>query len=74
MTVHKAPTPDNRPLPLENAPVHKSTPWPEAGKMLGNLFEERKDWPLPPNFLNNNAKGTVSVTSPKPPIKEEPKT
>ena len=42
--------------------------------MLGNLFEERKDYLLPPNYLNNNAKGTATVTSPKPPIKEEPKT
>ena len=43
VTVSKASTPDNRPLPLEDAPVHKSTPWPEAGKILGNLFKERKD-------------------------------
>ena len=66
--------PDNRPLPLEEAPICKSTPWPEAGKISENLFEERKDWLLPPNHLNNNIKGTASVTSPKPPIKEEPKT
>ena len=43
-------------------------------KILGNLLEERKDWPLPPNYLDNNAKGTTSVTSPKLPIKKEPKT
>ena len=42
--------------------------------MSGNLFEERKDWLLPPNYLDNNTRGTTSVTSPKPPIKEEPKT
>ena len=66
-------TPDNRPPPLEDAPICKSTPWPEAGKISGNLFEERKDWLLPPNYLDTNAKGTTSVTSPKPPIKEEPK-
>ena len=42
--------------------------------MSGNLFEERKDWLLPPNYLDNNAKGMTSITSPKPPIKEEPKT
>ena len=34
---------DNRPPPLEDAPVHESTPWLGAGKMSGNLFEERKD-------------------------------
>ena len=74
VTVSKAPTPDNRPLPLEDAPVCKSTPWPEAGKILANLFEDRKDWPLPPNYLDNNARDAISVTSPKPPIKKEPKT
>ena len=66
-------TPDDRPPPLEDAPVHKSTPWPDAGKISGNLFEERKDWLLPPNYLNNNNKDTTGITSPKPPIKEEPK-
>ena len=65
---------DNRPPPLEDVPICKSTQWPEAGKISGNLFEERKDWVLPPNYLDNNARGTTSVTSPKPPIKEEPKT
>ena len=67
-------TPDNGPLPLEDTPICKSTPWPKAGEISGNLFEERKDWLLPPNFLDNNARGTTSVTGPKPPIKEEPKT
>ena len=65
---------ENRPPPLEDAPVCKSTPWPSAGKMSENLFEERKDWLLPPNYLNNGNKDTTGVTSPKPPIKEEPKT
>ena len=32
---------ENRPPSSENAPVHESTPWPGAGKMSGNLFEER---------------------------------
>ena len=73
VTVSKAPTSDNRPPPLEDAPVCESTPWPEAGEILGNLFKARKDWPLPPNNLDNNAKDTTSVTSPKPPIKKEPK-
>ena len=55
MTVSKAPTnlenqtpsqegtPENRPPPLEDAPIHTGTPQPKAGKMSGNLFETRKD-------------------------------
>ena len=31
-TISKTSTPDNRPPPLEDAPVCESTPWPEAGK------------------------------------------
>ena len=83
MTIPKAPTniipqvqqgtSDNRPPPLEDAPVCKSTLWPNAGKISENLFDERKDWLLPPNYLNNDNKGMTGVTSPKPPIKEEPK-
>ena len=46
--------------------LHDSTPWPEAGKMSGNLFELRKDWPIPPT---NN---TMTTTNPKLPIKIEP--
>ena len=57
---------ENRPPPLEDAPVHKNTPWPGAGKMSGNLFKERKDWLLPPNYLNNGNKDTTGVTSPTP--------
>ena len=68
MTVSKAPTPDNRPPPLEDSPsLQESTPWAKAGKISGNLFEERKDWPLPPNYLDNNAKDATSVTNPKLP-------
>ena len=40
--------------------------------MSGNLFEDR-NWLLPPNYLDNENKNTTSITSPKPPIKEEPK-
>ena len=60
---------ENNPPPLENIPVHAGTLWPEAGKMSGNLFELRKDWPISPNN-NNNA--TATATIPKPPIKIEP--
>ena len=84
MTTSKAPTndrpqmpeeaSDSRPPPLENVPVCENTPWPDAGKISGNLFEERKDWLLPPNYLNNDNKDTTDVISPKPHVKEEPKT
>ena len=68
-------TSDSRPPPLENVPVHaKTLHGPDAGKISGNLFEDRKNWLLPPNYLNNDSKDTTGVTSPKPPIKEEPKT
>ena len=72
--------PDRQPLP--SVPVCETTPWPGAGKMSGNLFEDR-NWLLPPNYLDNGNKNktenepkiTTGVTSPKPPIKEEePKT
>ena len=70
-TISKVPEgPENRPPPLEKAPVYKSTPWPGDGKMSGNLFEDR-NWLLPPNYLNNDCK---KATSPKSTIKEEPKT
>ena len=62
----------NRPPPLENAPVHESTPWAGAGKMSGNLFKDR-NWLLSTTYLNNNSKNTTGITNPKPSIKEEPK-
>ena len=68
--VSKVPeVPENRLPPLEKAPVCESTPWPHAGRILGNLFKDR-NWLLPPNYLNNNCK---NATSPISPIKEEPK-
>ena len=73
-TVSKAPANDKpqtdasekRPLPLEDAPVCKSTPWPSAGKMSGNLLKDR-NWLLPPNYLNNDSKKATGIASPKPP-------
>ena len=44
--------------------------------MSGNLFEER-NWLLPQNYLpsENKDENATSITSPRPPIKEEePKT
>ena len=64
---------DSRPVP-----VHESTPWPGAGKVSGNLFEDR-NWLLPPNYLDNDKDNKIKnepkivtgVRSPRPPIKEE---
>ena len=68
-----ATVPENRPPPLEDAPICIGTQWPKAGKVLGNLFGTRKDWLLPPNYIDDNTKNTANTTSPKPPIKVEPK-
>ena len=62
--------------PLPSVPVQESTPWPGAGKVSGNLFEER-NWLLPQNYLPSESKdeNTTGITSPRSPIKEEePKT
>ena len=42
--------------------------------MLGNLFEDR-NWLLPENYLatENKNESRTGVTSPMPPLKEEPK-
>ena len=73
-TVSQAPAkpkndvPGNRPPPLENGPVHESSPWPGAGKVSGDLFEDR-NWLLPPNYLENENKNehknVTSITSPR---------
>ena len=68
--------PDSQPPP--SVPVHKSTSWPGAGKMSGNLIKDR-NWLLLPNYLDNGnenktenePKIAASVTSPRPQIKEE---
>ena len=65
---------ESRPPPSENVSVCESTPWPHAGRVSGNLFEDR-NWLLPPNYLDNENKNEhknmASITSPRPPIKEE---
>ena len=51
--------------------VREDTPWPRAGKMSGNLFEER-NWVLPKDCLAiDSKKEDVIVAKPSP--KEEPK-
>ena len=42
------------PPPLEDihsAPIRQSTPWPNAESASENLFETRKDWPIPPALV-----------------------
>ena len=52
--------------------VREDTPWPSAGKMLGNLFEEG-NWLLPKDYLVTEDK-KEDATIAKPPLKEESKT
>ena len=53
--------------------VREDSPWPSAGKMLGNLFKDR-NWLLPKNYLvTENKKEDTNVASARPPLKEEPK-
>ena len=55
---------NTNPPPLEDipsAPVRQSTPWSNAGSASENLFETRKDWPIPP----------TPVPTPAPIIKQK---
>ena len=54
----KTDVPENRPTP--SVPVCESTPWPGAGKVSGNLFEER-NWLLPQNYLDNDNKNENKI-------------
>ena len=38
----------NNLMSLEDIPTRSGTPWPGAGLFSENLFESRKDWPIPP--------------------------
>ena len=51
--------------------VRGDTPWPGAGKMSRNLFEER-NWVLPKDYLAIEGK-KEDATVAKPPLKEEHK-
>ena len=68
----KTDIPENRPPPSENVPVHESIPWPGAGKVSGNLFEDG-NWLLLPNYLDNENKNVTSITCPRPLKKKNPK-
>ena len=70
----EAPPKPKNSAPLPSVPAREDTPWASAGKMWGNLFEDR-NWLLPKNYLATENKGenTTGTTSPRPPLKEEPK-
>ena len=51
--------------------VREDTPWPGAGKMSGNLFEER-NWVLPKDYLAIKSKKEDAAVA-KPPPKKNPK-
>ena len=57
------PKPKNN-IPLPSVPVREDTPWPGAGKVLGNLFEDRNRL-LPKNYLaiENKSENATSISS-----------
>ena len=61
-------------MPLPSVPAREDTQWPGAGKMSGNLFEE-KNWLLPKSYLatENKSENVTGISSPKLSLKEEPK-
>ena len=73
-TLPEAPPKPKNDAPLPSVPVQESTPWPGAGKMSGNLFQDR-NWLLRPNYLENKTKNepkaVTNITSSKLQIKEE---
>ena len=70
----EAPPKPKNSAPLPSVPAREDTPWPSTGQMSGNLFEDR-DWLLPKNYLatENKSENMTGTTSPRPPLKEEPK-
>ena len=54
---------------MSSTPVWEDTPWPSAGKISGNLFEDR-NWLLPKGYLAIEGKKEDTTT---PSLKEEPK-
>ena len=71
VTATSPPLPQVPPKPSNKVPptVRADTPWPGAGKMSGNLFEDRK-WLLPKGYLAiQNRKDDIDMPS----LKEEPK-
>ena len=69
------PLPEAPPKPKSNTsptPRREDTPWPSAGKMLGNLFQDR-NWLLPKYYLVAESKEDTNAVSARPPLKEESK-
>ena len=64
----EAPPKPKSSTPLPSVPVREDIPWPGAGKMSGNLFEDR-NWLLPKNYFatENKNESATGVTSPRPP-------
>ena len=55
-----------------SVPVRESTPWPGAGKMSGDLFDDR-NWLIPQSYIPNKDKdeNATGITSPRPPNKRK---
>ena len=73
VTMTCPPLPQVPPKPSNEVPpkVRADTPWPGAGKMSGNLFEER-NWLLPKGYLAiENKKDDIDTPSLKEELKVE---
>ena len=73
VTVTCPPLPQVPPKPSKEVPptVRADNPWPGAGKMSGNLFEER-NWLLPKGYLAiENKKDDIDMPSLKEELKVE---
>ena len=62
-----APLPQATPKPTNGASsapvtVREDTHWPSAGKMLGNLFEER-NWVIPKDYLATEDKKEDTIVA-----------
>ena len=71
VTTTNSPPPQAPLKPSNEVPptVRADTPWPGAGKMSGNLFDDRQ-WLLPKGYLAiQNKKDDIDIPS----LKEEPK-
>ena len=71
VTLTNPPLSQASPKPSNEVPptVRADTPWPGAGKMSGNLFDDRQ-WLLPKGYLAiQNKKDDIDIPS----LKEEPK-
>ena len=59
-------TQNPNPPPLEvilSVPIRQGSPWPNTGSASENLFETRKDWPIPPTLVPTPVP-TISTEAP----------